>query len=88
MNGGTSLRPDGEMRQRFADSSMELASMSKAKFACKALAPLLPHSAVSVPAGVTMDRHRPAGYQLVGFGATVAVKGLNPRVIDAQLARM
>jgi hypothetical protein len=24
MNGGTSLRPDGEMRQRFADSSMEL----------------------------------------------------------------
>src|SRR5215510_11362651 len=67
MNGGTSLRADGEIRQRFADSSMEPGYVQSP-------APLLPHSAVSVPARGD-DSPALAGYQLAGFGATVAVKG-------------
>jgi hypothetical protein len=64
MNGGTSLRAEGTI-SRFADSSID----SMVRYLAL-LAPLLPHSAVSLraPPGETTAR-----YQLAGSGAMGAV---------------
>jgi hypothetical protein len=67
MNGGTSLRAEGDIR-RFAAFSM-VATLGQA--AREAPAPLLPYSAVSVAQPI------PGPYQLAGSGAMAA--GAPPR---------
>src|SRR5262249_46982021 len=85
MNGGTSLRPDGEI-SRFADSSM---SVEPQDVGTEPPAPLLPHSAASVPGGAA--KARLPGTNLPNLAQWLPVTGIiigNRRVVGAPLPQI